>query len=128
MPSTQIPKSKMLNTKHIELLEARIAPATLVNPTTVTYQDIDGDSITVKISKPVFDQITIGNVFTFDPPGVSGDNGTKQQLRLIDLTALADITAAAGANLSITAVKKGEGDGLVNVGAINATGVDLGGV
>jgi hypothetical protein len=126
MTSTPNPIFKLLAAKGIEWLEARIAPATLVNPTTVTYQDIDGDSITVKISKPVFDPATIDNVFTFNPPGITADNGTKQQLRVINFTALADIAAAAGANLSITAVKRGEGDGLVNVGAINATGIDLG--
>jgi hypothetical protein len=37
----------------IEPLETRIAPATLVNPTKLTYTDIDGDKVTVTISNAV---------------------------------------------------------------------------
>jgi hypothetical protein len=36
----------------VEQLETRLAPATLVNHNTVTYRDVDGDSVTVSISKP----------------------------------------------------------------------------
>jgi hypothetical protein len=111
---------------YLEPLEARIAPATLVNPTTITFQDIDGDNVTLKFSKPVFLLGTINNVLKFDTGIVDGDNTVKQQLQLIDFTALTNIAAAAGANLTISAAKRPGGDGLVNVGAINATGVDLG--
>ena len=37
-----------------EPLESRIAPATLVNPTTVTYTDVDFDLVTIKSSKGTF--------------------------------------------------------------------------
>lgn len=38
----------------IEPLEGRIAPATLVNPSTLTFTDFEGDFVTVKFSKPIF--------------------------------------------------------------------------
>src|SRR5438309_525212 len=53
----------------IEPLEARIAPATLLNPTTVTYQDADGDDVTVKFSKPVLVAGDFAAVFHFDSAG-----------------------------------------------------------
>ena len=37
----------------IEPLEARIAPATLVNPTTLTFQDKNGDTATVRPTGPL---------------------------------------------------------------------------
>jgi len=37
----------------LQTLESREPPATLVNPTTVTYRDTDGDNVTVQFSKPV---------------------------------------------------------------------------
>ncbi len=37
----------------LEALEDRIAPATLLNPTTLVYTDVDGDAVTVKVSKEI---------------------------------------------------------------------------
>src|SRR5438552_19013577 len=106
----------------LECLELRLAPATLVSPTTLTYQDVDGDLVTVKISKPVLDPATINSVFTFDTGSVNGSNSTPQQLQRIDLTPLG--AAAAGASLSITAHQSSTGgNSLVNVGFINAGGI-----
>jgi hypothetical protein len=62
----------------IEPLEARIAPATLLNPTTVTYQDIDGDNVTVKLNKAVLDESTINDVLKFSTGAVDGCNTTPQ--------------------------------------------------
>src|SRR6188768_3190645 len=101
----------------IELLESRIAPATLVNPTTVTYTDVDFDLVTVKISKG-----------TFTDPNVSTDDFTftgipafGQRLVLIDLSN--DGTMFDGATLTITATRTaGGGDGHVNVGFIDSSG------
>ena len=108
----------------LECLESRLAPATLVNPTTLTYQDVDGDLVTVKISKPVFDSATINSVFTFDMGSVNGSKSTPQQLQRIDLTPLG--AAVSGASLSVAAQRSSTGgNGLVNVGFINATGIDL---
>lgn len=98
----------------IEPLEHRIAPAAIF-----TYTEPDGDVVTVKTS--------IGNgaglflLATFDSAGAA------KQLRRLDL----DTQAAMfeGADLSITVTKRGaQGDGLAKVGAIDATGMDLGNV
>ena len=45
----------------IELLESRIAPATLVDAHTVTYTDVDFDTVTVKISTGNFDGVIGGS-------------------------------------------------------------------
>jgi hypothetical protein len=107
----------------IEPLESRIAPATLVNPTTVSYTDLDGDAVTVKVS---------AGTFIFTGPNGGGSNsltftaanaGGGQQLKQIFLQS-ADFS---GANLTVSVVKKPGGDGLANVGEI-ITGRDLGAV
>src|SRR5262245_41147199 len=103
----------------VEELEARLARATLVAAMTLTYQDADTDEVTVRLSRPLLTAANIDSVFTFDTGPVAG-NGTPQQLRTIDLTSL----AAEGVSLAITATP-GFGDGVVNVGYINATGLDL---
>ncbi len=104
----------------LENLEDRIAPATLLaNGSTVTYQDVDGDSVTVKFSKPIFaEQSDADNVFIFDTGGVDGSNATAQQLQEINLAMLADTALSNGVKISVT-VKKGvtaggfPGDGYV---------------
>ncbi|MBO0701067.1 MAG: hypothetical protein J2P46_21910, partial [Zavarzinella sp.] len=50
----------------LEPLEPRHAPATLVSPTTVTYQDADGDNVTVVLSRPVLTPGNVNTVFHFD--------------------------------------------------------------
>jgi len=112
----------------VESLEGREVPATLVSPTTLTYQDVDGDNVTVKLSKPL---LSVGNanaIFTFNAGGVFGNNFTKQQLWKIDLTPLGG--AAAGTVVTVTATRSlvTGGNGLANVGHIDATGIDLGAV
>jgi hypothetical protein len=141
----------------IEMLEGRIAPATLINATTLEYVDADGDRVTVKFSKALFDDdpavltTYINNVFKFSEGSVfldaSLDPGTPQQLQLIDLTKVPVIgfgsdakSPAQGVSFTISAEKADtlkpgttegsvvpgtdgtlDGDGRVNVGAINAT-------
>jgi len=86
----------------LEHLEARIAPATIL-----TFTDVDGDTVNIVSDKA----LTASVSFT-------GDLNPAQLL----------ITGAGldGANLA-TVVKKGpNGDGLVNIGRIVATGLDLG--
>ena len=78
----------------MEMLETRLAPAVLVNPSTLTYQDVDGDTVTVHVSKGTLSQAN----FTFD--SAFGNTG-PQQLRLINLTS----SQFQGANLSVTAVR-----------------------
>src|SRR6476619_505566 len=42
-------------TRSIEPLEKRIAPASLIDPSTLIYTDLEGDTVTVRFSKPIFD-------------------------------------------------------------------------
>ncbi len=114
---------------HVEILESRIAPATLVNPSTITFQDVDGDDVTLKLSKPLLDSETTANaLLTFDAGTVNASNATGQQLQLLNLTALTTPASADGLSISISAKRSTTtgGDGFVNVGRINATGIDLG--
>ncbi len=103
--------------------QANAAPEVPLTPTfstdhkTVTFTDVDGDLVTVKTTIGTFDATNF-NVFVV--PG--GAPGGGQFSRL-------DVSEAefAGANITITA-KRGAlgGDGLVNLGFLDATGVDLG--
>jgi hypothetical protein len=103
-------------------LEPRDAPATLVNASTVTYQDTDGDLVTATISKPILTAGNANQIFLFATGSVNGDNTSSQQLQEIHLTGLA---SAAGVNVQVKATRAG-GDGFVDVGYVNATGIDLG--
>lgn len=118
------------STSSLEPLESRIAPAALLNHRTVTFQDMDGDTVTVKVSKAVLHEDTINDVFKFSSGLVDGSSATPQQLQLIDLTALAALGTASGIEISVSAKRSVAlgGDGFVNVGRINATGIDLGAV
>jgi hypothetical protein len=89
--------------------------AKLVNATTVTYDDIDGDHVTVRLSKPLLTAGNVNTVFTFNTGAVNDGVLARQQLQLIDLTDL----AAAGVSVTVTVVRGG-GDRLANVGAILA--------
>jgi hypothetical protein len=110
----------------IEPLEQRIAPATLVSPTTVSFQDKNGDAVTVTISKSLFTTANVGTLFTFDTGSVNGDNTVQQQLETLDLTSLG--SAAKGVDITITATPVNNSLGVVDVGYINASNIDLGNV
>src|SRR5262249_23673307 len=57
----------------LEELETRLPPATLLNPNIVTYQDVDGDKVTVTLSKPLLTSHAVADqVFDFD----SGDTSS----------------------------------------------------
>ena len=108
-------------------LETRILPATLVNPTTLTYQDIDGDNVSVRFSNPILAAGNVNSIFAFNTGNVNGNNNVPQQLRSIKLSGIA---AAAGTTITTVATRnpvKG-GDGFAALGQINATGRDLGAV
>ena len=100
----------------IELLESRIAPAFIVlSPTMATYTDVDGDLVTIKSSKPILDDTDFVRA-----PIALGD-------RLLTIDFSNDGPAADGTTLSIVATRSAlGGDGLANVGYINATGRVLG--
>jgi len=120
----------------VEPLEARIAPANLIDGHTIAYTDLDGDEVTIVFSKDVFTgteaaQLTKANeVFKFDTGDVAHEIATLQQLRLIDFTKFSTIpgggSIANGVHMTITAVQKDGGNGLADVGFIKAAGVSLG--
>ncbi len=103
-----------------EPLEARIAPATFINAHMVTYTDVDGDLVTIHSSLPIFAKPNINNntLLTFGTASADGTN-MPQQLEKIDLGTLGS-KVVTGDDLSITAVKAGSGNGMVNVGAIDS--------
>lgn len=94
------------------------APDFSADHKTATFTDVDGDLVTVKTTLGTFDA---GNIRVFT--GVDGAVTGGKQFSRLDLRDL----KFAGANITITA-KRGPlgGDGLVNLGFLDATGVDLG--
>jgi len=100
----------------LESLEPRIAPAS------ATFIDVDGDNVTVTSSKGS------SNDLQAIVDGGLVNSGAGKQLTVIDFTG-AGGAAFAGTNLDIhVTLRAAAGDGLVNVGEINATGFDLGAV
>ena len=91
---------------------------------TVTLRDLDGDTVTVKTTKGQFTR----DMFTFS--SAPGAVPAGQQIDLLDLTAgdAASDAAFSGANLTVSVKKSATGDGRADLGAINATGIDLGNV
>ncbi|HJZ93151.1 MAG TPA: hypothetical protein VKE40_19900 [Gemmataceae bacterium] len=112
----------------LEPLESREVPATLVNASTLTYQDVDGDTVRVSFSKAILTPGNVNTVFIFDTGTADSGNSTGQQLRRIDLTGLG--ATATGVGITTTAARSSAtgGDGFAAVGQINATGIDLGAV
>lgn len=110
-----------------ERLESRTLLASLISPTRVTYQDIDGDDVTVTLSRPVLTLANVNSIFVFNSSNVNGSNAIPQQLRQINLVGVAGV---AGTTITTVATRnpvKG-GDGLAALGQIDATGIDLGAV
>ena len=108
-------------------LEQRTLLASLVSATKLSYQDTDGDNVTVTLSKPVLTAGNVNSIFTFDTGTVNGSNATKQQLRSINL---GGVLGVAGTTITTAAVRSATtgGDGFAAVGQINATGIDIGAV
>ena len=128
----------------IEPLEGRVAPAILVNAHLLTYTDENGDLVSVKFSKDIFDLSSVTlptnleNVFKFTagsahlgPANPTDD--VPQQLQLIDLSQvpLKNVpgkplkSRVAGVSITITAQQQTSdpammGDGFANIGAIKA--------
>lgn len=85
-------------------------PEVATSGTTITFDDVDGDIISIKATGG---KVT-ADMLVFGPGGV---------LQLVDLTAAN--TLRDGANITFS-VRKNGGDGVLNVGAIDATGIQLG--
>ncbi len=112
----------------IEPLEDRIAPATILNPYTVTFQDADGDTAIVKISKPLFkNAVAAGNILNFTTSDGStetfGGNGVQESLSQINLLGN---RAAQDINISVKVIPQvGVGSGQVDVGSIDAANFSI---
>jgi len=104
----------------IETLEDRIAPAALAGQV-LTYTDIDGDHVSVTISKGTLAQANF--TFNVTSPFSTANATTPMQLQEIDIHGDAGVS---GANIIVKVTKAGAGDGLAAIGAINAQGIDLG--
>ena len=92
------------------------APAFSSDGKTATWTDLDGDAVTLKITKGT---LTLANF------RMLAGTDTTSALSKLTLTE----TAFTGTNITITAKPgAGGGDGSVNIGAIEAAGVDLGAV
>jgi hypothetical protein len=108
----------------VEPLESRIAPALLFpNASTATYTDLDGDFVKVVLSKPIIQEVFAAST-RFSQGNLGGEKITTLNLSMAN---------AAGVNVTITATPKdvtgdglADGDGLVNIGYLNATGRNLG--
>ena len=82
----------------VEALEVRQMPATLVSPTTLTYQDLDGDSVTVTFSQSILNAGNVNTIFTFSSGmgAVNGNNNTKQLLQKVALQTELPVGSAIG--------------------------------
>src|SRR5262245_29744282 len=65
---------------HLEHLETRYAPATVLSASQLSYQDADGDSVTVSFSKPFLNNGNVNDIFQFDVGDASSGNADMQQL------------------------------------------------
>lgn len=120
----------------IEPLEDRIAPATLVNPFTVTFKDGNGDIAVIKTSKAVFQNAAIANqILGFTTGSVNGSNAVAQDLSFIDFTGTG-LSAGDAARIQALAAKTdltvkvlpraGSANLPVNVGYIKAADFNFG--
>ncbi len=133
-PKKAEPKPRKRTDSSFEPLEGRIAPALLLNPSTIQFKDVDGDLVTVTFSKSIFTQTgtplnaKLDQVFQFKDPAqhvrLAADGGSATdvgELALIDLTALGTVNPSFKSNLTITATPQGGmGNDLVNIGYIKS--------
>lgn len=126
----------------IECLEGRIAPATLIDASTIQYKDVGGDIVTIHFSKALFtigtsveQTITLNkldDIFKFSG-GTTFASDVEQDLQLLDLTKVKlsgtpPTSPVNGISFTIDAETPtgGAGDSLVKVGAIYANNLNLG--
>ena len=87
-----------------------------MNATTATYRDVDGDTVKIKLTKGTLAPAD----FTLMPLGAAG-GAQLETLNLGD-------AGFAGTDVSVTVTKAATGDGLVNIGRINAGANNIGAV
>ena len=113
----------------LEHLESRHLLATLISPQIVRFQDLDGDTVDVALSRPVLTAANVDSVFRFTAGGVSGDNSIRQGLLDIRLSEV--LAGIRGVNLQVLVSARaagGSSDGAAAVGHVSAEGIDLGNV
>ncbi len=102
-------------------IDLEFTQAKRIGQDTVIYGDLDGDLVTVKFSMPLLTSDPVANsIFKFSS-GSIGTSGLKS-LQEIDLTGL----AANGMNITVTVKRGTSGDGLADIGYIDAGGINLG--
>ena len=93
------------------------APTFSPDGKTATYTDVDGDIVTVKTSKGAF------SAANFVMTNLTGATGAAMQK--LDLSFANFGKQFKNATIKVKVAQAGAGDGFVNVGRIDATGVDL---
>ncbi len=135
-------RQKRRTESSFEPLEGRIAPAVLLNASTVQYKDAQGDLVTVAFSKALFNpgsglDATLDRVFKFDTGNAraSGNTDIAQTLQTLDLTGVTTVlldqlnSPANGVSVTISAeVFNNLGDGLADVGYLKASQSALNGL
>lgn len=106
--------SPYANNVHIILgsVDGQDVPVSSKNGTTLTFSDEDDDIIVLKVT---------GGKITADMLTIGPDEG----LQLLDLT---KGSFKEGTNITFSVKKGATGDGIINVGTIDATGIKLGNV
>lgn len=104
-----MPTTRPRTLSPIEPLESRIAPAS------ITFTDVDGISVKITASK--------GSVADLQAVAILAAEGSGQELRELRLSDLPDVFQ--GANISIVKGTLSDTQ-FVDIGFINATGLDLG--
>lgn len=93
------------------------APAFSADGKTATYTDVDGDTVTVKTDKGAF------SAANFSMTNIVGASGAV--LKTLDLSRANFGKQYKGATIKVKVTQGVGGDGFVNVGRIDATGIDL---
>ncbi|MEQ1859559.1 MAG: VCBS repeat-containing protein [Chthoniobacteraceae bacterium] len=99
-----------------------IDPTISTDGKTATWTDVDGDAVTLKVTKGTLAE---GN---FQLLANSTTDPSARLLSLIVGSVAGTLSEFDGANVSLTAKRAGGGDGKVNVGFLNASNTDLGAV
>src|SRR5688572_19423516 len=117
----------------LEMLEPRVAPATLVSPYAFTYTDLDGDFVKVIFSKPILTAATFGTLINL--PGGLTQSG-PQDLIGLELAELGPTANGMNIRIDATPSPRLGGDGQISAVSIDAfdydsetetaTGIDLG--
>ncbi|MFM7563868.1 MAG: hypothetical protein ACKO81_12605 [Planctomycetota bacterium] len=126
-PATRSGKRRTPATEGTEyqLLENRQLMATLLSSSAVSFQDVDGDRVTVNFSGRFLTASNVNSIFQFDTGSVDGSNAARQQLRSLNL---GSVPGAARTSITTSVEPRGGLPSNVHIGQIMAEGIDLGDV